>query len=292
MMFFDPNITLVFRDLLPWAGELFRVITELGSEYFYIGLILVGFWTFKKRESIILAIVLLIGFVSNYILKTMIANPRPDPSYWYPGVEEVNYSTPSNHAQLAATLYSWFSLKIRTWWMLLISIILPFLIGISRIYLGVHYLEDVILGWAVGIGVAILLFYLQEPLANQFTKYKEEYLYTSMFFLGLILTILLTYVFLPPSDDNFGSTGGLIMGAAVGLYLEKRYVNFDVEPNSGQKWRLVLRALLGLIFVVLLLFGLGPLLPSEEIWLRTLRYTIVVIFGVFLWPLIFKKIGL
>ena len=139
-MFFDPTLTLDLRNLLPWAGDLFKIISELGSATFFVVLILVGFWTFHKRESIIVAFVLVIAAVSNYWLKIAIANPRPDTSYWYEGVDPENYSTPSGHAQSSGTLYGWITGKVKTWWMLLISTVLTFLIGISRIYLGVHYL--------------------------------------------------------------------------------------------------------------------------------------------------------
>ncbi len=291
-MFFDPDITLALRDALPWAGEFFKLITEFGSEVFYIGLILIAYWTFNKREAIVVTFVLLFAVASNYLLKTAIANPRPDQTYWYEGMEANNYSTPSGHAQLSGTLYSWFTVRVKTWWALLISAVLIFLIGVSRVYLGVHYLGDVLIGWSVGIATALVLYYLQEPIETTLSKFNEEYLYCALFIAGLALTAIMTYLTPLPPNDNFGAIGGLIMGMAIGLPLEKRFVDFDVTPRNGQRWRLVIRALLGVILVILLLFGLALVMPSVNVWLRTLRYLIVVVVGVFVWPLLFTKANL
>ncbi|TXT54394.1 MAG: conserved membrane protein of unknown function [Candidatus Thorarchaeota archaeon] len=292
MMFFDPNFTLVLRELMPWAGLFFRAITELGSEIFYVVLILTSFWAFKKRGSIILVFVLLFSILSNYWLKVAIQNPRPDEIYHYEGVDPYNYSTPSGHAQNSATLFGWIAVKVRTWWMLLISTILTILIGISRIYLGVHFLGDVLLGWFVGFLIVVLLLYLEEPFKEFVSKHNYLHLYLLLFIFGLVATIFSTYVLPQPPEDNFGALGGLIMGIAIGLPLERRYVNFSTEAPNGQKWRLILRVIIGLLAVVTIMVGLGAILPTAEVWLRTIRYALATIVGLFIWPLIFTRISL
>lgn len=95
-----------------------------------------------------------------------------------------------------------------------------------------------------------------------------------------------------PPNDTFGSYGGLIIGVALGLLLEMRFVNFSIEPHEGQKWRLVLRAVIGLKLVIGLVLGLSPILPTEVIWLRMIRYCLATVVGLFIWPLIFKKVNL
>ncbi|MFW9844822.1 MAG: hypothetical protein ACFFEV_09620, partial [Candidatus Thorarchaeota archaeon] len=95
-----------------------------------------------------------------------------------------------------------------------------------------------------------------------------------------------------PPNDNFGNVGGFIMGLSIGLVLENRYVEFSVEAPSGQKWRLVLRVIIGLLLVLGFMFGASGLLPTTDIFLRTIRYFVVALLGVFIWPLIFKKANL
>lgn len=291
-MWFDPDITNYFRELLPWAGGMFSSITELGSSLFYILLILSAYWGYRKKESIIAIFVVLFAAISNYWLKVAIANPRPDPSYWYEGASEPNYSTPSAHAQASSTLYGWVSAKVKTWWALVISIALVTLIGLSRVYLGLHYIEDVLLGWGIGIASAIFLYYAIGPVSEFLSRFKSDYLYLTLFIFGFLVALILSILVPDAAGDNYGSIGGLTMGLAIGVPLERRYVNFEVEPADGKQWKKVVRVVLGLVIIVGLVLGLSPILPTSDVWLRTIRYTIVGIVGIFVWPLIFKKLNL
>jgi len=290
-MLFDPGITDVLRNVLPGLGDLFVLITELGGELFYIGLLLIGFWAFNKRESILATYILVAAVLSNYWLKYTIAIDRPPAGNWYPGVEATNFSTPSGHSQNAATLYGWLTVRVKTWWMALIAVILTVLIGISRVYLGVHYLGDVVLGWALGFVFVLVIFYLENPLREFFSRYKTEYLLIVLAIFGFLMTLIASLLPQPP-NDNFGSYGGLTIGLALGLILEMRFVDFAIEPHEGKKWRLVLRVVIGLVLVIGLLFGLSPILPSEDIWLRMTRYFIATVVGIFVWPYIFKRANL
>ncbi len=290
-MLFDPGITDMLRDALPGLGDFFLLISQFGGDFFYIALLLIGFWAYNKRESIIAMYVLIISILANYWLKVIIANDRPPSSNWYPGTDPINYSTPSGHSQNSVSLYGWFVVRVKTWWMVTIAIVLTGLIGISRIYLGVHYLGDVLLGWGVGIVIVVLFFYLQAPVREFLSRYKAEYLLLVLAAIGFLMTLIASVLPLPP-NDNFGSYGGLTVGLALGLILEMRFVDFKVEPHEGQKWRLVLRVIIGLILVIGLLIGLEPFLPTEEIWLRMVRYCLSSVVGLFIWPLIFKKANL
>lgn len=290
-LYFDPDLTLAFRDALPWAGELFRLITELGSEIFYVALVLVGYWAYKKRASVILLVALLISLVSNYWLKYIIRNPRPDPSYWYEGVEASNYSTPSGHAQNSATIFGWLGVKSRTTVLFVVSIVIALLIGTSRVYLGVHYLGDILIGWTIGFIIVGILYYAEGDLDRFLVKYPAEVKYGALFVLSL--GALLISSFLPqPPGDNFGALAGLTMGIAVAFPLEQKYVGFSVDAPNGQRWRLVLRVVIGLALALVVMFGLSPILPTDIVWLRALRYGLVAIVGALVWPAMFTKLGL
>ncbi len=290
-MWFDPGIIDVFRNTLPGLENVFLFISQFGSQIFFVGLLLVGYWAYNKQEAIIATYVLLIAVVSNYWIKYAIAHDRPPSSYWTPGAETPNYSTPSGHAQFSATLFGCFIIKIRRWWMVVIGVVMSFLIGISRIYLGVHYLEDILLGWGIGILTIVIFFLIEKPAREYLSKFKFEYLMMVLFVIGLSMTVIASLIPAPP-NDNFGAIGGLTMGLAVGLCSEKRFVRFTVEAPNGQKWRLVLRVVIGLILVLGLMLGLEGILPSADILLRTIRYFLVSFVGLFVWPWIFKRINL
>jgi len=209
--------------------------------------------------------VLIVSVLTNYWLKIIIANERPPSSYWYPGADAPSFSTPSGHSQLSASLYGWFAVRIKTWWMALL--------------------------WGLGILIVICFYRLEKPAREFFSQYKFEHLLLSVFFIGLLMTVIAALL-PPPPNDNFGALGGLTMGLALGLALENRFVGFSVEAPNGQKWRLVLRVAIGLALVIGVMFGLSPILPSEDLLLRTVRYFLTAITGIFVWPLIFKKVNL
>jgi hypothetical protein len=280
---------------MPWAELFFRVITELGSDYFYVVLIAIGFWAVDKRASIITAFVLVVSAVSNYWLKITFRNPRPPSTNWLPGVHASNYSLPSGHAQNSTALWGWLGMKIKTWWMSVLSTVLIALIGMSRVYVGVHWLGDVLLGWVVGLLLLIVLWRLEEPTQSVLSKYNPITLYLGLALSGLaamILTELLSPVTTFGLEDNFGANGGLIIGLGIGLALEKRYVDFQISPEHGKKWRTALRIVIGLILLFVITLGLAPLLPTEVYWLRAIRYALDAIVVVFVWPFLFDKLNL
>ena len=104
----------------------------------------------------------------------------------------------------------------------------------------------------------------------------------------MVVSMLIT----PPPGTNFGNLGGFTMGLAVAMPLERRFVDFSVEPYEGQRWRLALRVVIGLILVIATMLGLEPLLPTTDLWLRAIRYFAVSFVAIFVWPLIFKKANL
>jgi len=277
---------------MPWAELFFRGITELGSDYIYMTLIAVGFWTVNKRASILTALVLAASSTSNYWLKITFKNPRPPATNWLPGVQASNYSLPSGHAQNSTALWGWLGIKIKTLWMSILSTVLIVLIGLSRIYIGVHWLEDVFMGWAVGLLLLIVLWRLEKPARSVLSKYNPIMLYLALALFGLaamILTELLSPVTTAGLDSNFGTNGGLIIGLGVGLALEKRYVDFEIAPKQEKKWRTASKIIIGLILVSVITLGLAQILPTEVYWLRAIRYALATIVVVFFWPLLFNK---
>ncbi|MFX0046266.1 MAG: phosphatase PAP2 family protein [Candidatus Hermodarchaeota archaeon] len=293
-MLFDPNITLFLRDLLPWAGEIFKIISEIGDIPFYVVIIFSAYWTFGKREAILTSLVMVVSVFINYWLKYVIASPRPPHTppndYWYEGVEAVNFGTPSGHAQSSATFYGWLSGKLKKWWMLAASTVFVFLIGISRVYLGVHYLGDVLLGWGIGIVLVLVVLQFESQLTSFAARYRSEYLWLALFVFGFFITFGSSFLPFPPGD-NFGAYGGFMMGLGIAVPLEQRFVDFE-SVTEFRSAKALVRIVVGVILVLVAMLGLALFLPTAQIWLRTLRYFIVVLLGVFIWPLIFKRAGL
>ena len=143
----------------------FKTITYIGGPVaialFCITLLI--FHHTRKSYGIPVCITLVSSYVLNFILKHVFLRPRPDILRL---VTEKSYSFPSGHSMINASIYTILILLMlsnanKKGKKIIISIslvILFVLIGISRIYLGVHYLGDVIAGWILGVLVAFIVY--------------------------------------------------------------------------------------------------------------------------------------
>jgi len=118
----------------------------------------------KKREIIFFTATLISGEIIYSLFKLLIHRQRPDIRFSL--IPENGYTFPSGHAVMSVVFYGmigYFVYKIcKKWWqkmLLFIAFItLIFLIGLSRIYLGVHWVSDITAGWLIGF--AILIFFI------------------------------------------------------------------------------------------------------------------------------------
>ncbi|WP_149276321.1 phosphatase PAP2 family protein [Pareuzebyella sediminis] len=172
----DQQVTdyvLSFRN--PKLTDYFVFVTNIGDVKGYIIVliltILISFFILKKWKFIgQIFLVLVLATLSNMMLKRFIDRARPEIEHLV-SVKTLSY--PSGHAMSSMAFYGFliylvYKLKVRSVWKVFIILLLSLLIlsiGISRIYLGVHFPSDVIGGWVAGmiwIVFCILIFNLVE----------------------------------------------------------------------------------------------------------------------------------
>lgn len=182
LLAFDKQVTksvLSYRS--PALTQYFVVITKMGNAYSY--LVIVGLYTIiscfvlKKFNYLIqITSVLCLSALSNSVIKHLVNRPRPEIEHL---VTVKSLSYPSGHAMVAIAFYGFFAYlfykqNLPGFVKLLIGLVLLFLvlsIGVSRVYLGVHFPSDVIGGFIAGaiwVVFCIIVFNLIKTIKQRF----------------------------------------------------------------------------------------------------------------------------
>ena len=182
----DQAIILMFRggtDNLsgpigpPWVREMARDITSLGSVAVLgiVSAIVVAYlFLTRSRAAAVLVLVAVLGGVGvNSVLKIHFARPRPD--LFVPAAKVFTASFPSGHATFSAITYMTLaallarmttSRRLR-YYFVTVAVVLTFMIGASRVYLGVHYPTDILAGWCIGSAWALMCWAIMTRLQQQ-----------------------------------------------------------------------------------------------------------------------------
>ena len=153
-----------------------KVITQMGGAIALIA-ITIALLLFLKNKKIGIAIAINLGIatVLNLVLKHIVQRPRPTE---YRMISETGYSFPSGHSMVSMAFYGFLIYLIykqvenkKLKWGLIIALsILIVTIGISRIYLGVHYTSDVLAGFTISVSYLIVY----TSIVKKFILEREE----------------------------------------------------------------------------------------------------------------------
>ena len=143
----------------PLLDRVLGLITNLHHEAVYILVLPLIYWLYDKRFGRYMFSVFVIGFWSNDFLKEVFRTPRPDPAQVRVILAETGggYAFPSGHAETPLVFWGAIADHVRRRWFTWAAGILVFLIGFSRLYIGVHWPLDVIGGWAIRLVVLWLM---------------------------------------------------------------------------------------------------------------------------------------
>jgi hypothetical protein len=188
---------------------------------------------------------------------------------------------------------------VRKRWAWAAALTLAFLIGLSRLYLGLHFALDVIAGWLIG-GLLLLAFI---TLWNPVSRWLASQTFARQIGVAFVVSLIMValgawqaarlagYVIpqewidnalrageapAPISMENFLTTAGTLFGLAAGLAWISSRGGYQTD---GPFLSRVLRYVIGLIGVLVLWRGLGTIFPSDEnilsYLLRYFRYSLV-----------------
>lgn len=156
--------TVVYQTISFFISEsltpIIKVITFIGAWESVVTICLICI-LLHRRNGMIISLNVAIVFILNNIIKIIVQRPRPDILQL---VHETSYSFPSGHSMVSFALFMmiayflWKKYRVLS----MICMIMPLLIGMTRIYLGVHYTTDVIGGFMFSFVYLITLYYFHK----------------------------------------------------------------------------------------------------------------------------------
>lgn len=294
-------------DILIWLGEhrtpfltaLMSAITYLGSEVLIIGIACLTYWCLNKRAGNRMLLTLFVGILTNQILKITCCVRRP----WVRDARvkpvesaiagATGYSFPSGHSANSMCGYGSLTRESKLKRFRWLFWLLPVLIGFSRLYVGVHTIQDVLVSLALGVGTVFLMDWLSERME------RTPGMDTWVAVIGIALSIALAlYARFKPYPDgktvDYSIDALKLAGGAVGVFAgwlyERHFIGFDTPDTTVKK---LIRFLGGMLVLLAIMKGLKPLLNSV-LGLSVgsfVRYLLVGLFATTGWPLVFKKAG-
>ena len=264
---------------------LFEGITILGEETLIILLVVALWFAVDSRLARKVFFVTIFSTGLNGIVKNIAQVPRPFDKGVLPVRQETatGFSFPSGHTQNFATCSTLFAIKFKKRWLTCLVALFIGLVAFSRLYLGVHYPSDVIVGVVLGVVMAFLGNYLFEFVKDE----KKLYL-----MLLIIFTPFIAY-FLIVADEHFADffkVFGMMGGLTFVAFLQEKCepISYDVPW-----WKKLIRIVIGVAIAFIFKEALKILKMGGvhvDLVLDAVRYFAVVFAVGYLCPLFFKII--
>ncbi len=259
----------------PFWDRFFQLITMMGEELAFFAVGTLFLWCVNKEFGYKLGLAFISGAVVNFALKEIFHVPRPIGEHGIRSLRldtAVSYSFPSGHAQNAATFWTQIMIKYRNKTVIAAGIIFILLVGLSRVYLGVHTPADAVGGIIIGIGWAFA-----SNLLLDFSGRTGK----NAILLAFIIPMLAGMIFLD-GEYYFRASGGLT-GIIAGYLVEVNYIRHQVNTAW---WKRIIKYVLGISVLVAIRVFLKNMLPDTSLS-HFLRYFLMGIWVTALAPYMF-----
>lgn len=270
------------------ATHVANAFTWLGYPQFFIAILPIIYWLIDKSAGTRIALLVIFTGVTNGLLKDVFDDPRPPAEFALDGRVDGSYGFPSGHAQIAFAMWLWLAIELKQRWFWAVAIVIAVGVSFSRLYLGVHDVEDILGGTALGIGSIFLLRWLFSP-SFDFWRALNPFVQ-----LGGIAALCALLWFTWPEPGGPGTkfaVSGMLLGWWAGVLLEQRQIHYARHPN----WIVAIAATVaGIAVIFFALPQMEPALMSlgvEKIWARTAQYFVVALFVTALAPRLFQVVG-
>lgn len=242
----------------------FKIITFFGNWEFYLFGMPILYWLFNKEKIIKLYFIVFPSALIITYLKQIFHAPRPEGVAL---IEQSGYSFPSAHAAGATVLFLMAVILTKKKWMYWISAIMIILVSMSRIYLGVHFLKDVLGGIAIGGTLVCIYEFLIYDNVRSWVSNKS-------FEIKLIGLIIITGLIILLDKMNTYNMS-IIFGLSVGLIFIENNNDVSIQKN----FKKIATVVIGSITIYFLWAGIMKgILPMSYFW----TFIIFALYGVFI----------
>jgi membrane-associated phospholipid phosphatase len=305
-------VTYFIQGLGAWLLPVMEFFSACATEEFFMIVMPILYWCIDSAVGMRVGVVMLMSSSVVDISKMAFRLARP---YWlFPKVQnyalESSFGLPSGHTQKAVAVWATLAASFRKTWLWVLSILMILMIALSRIYLGVHFLSDVLTGLAISILFLVLYLKLEQPVVR-WAKKQPLCVITIISLAACVVPVLIVAVirnanagWQVPADwlvtdiDPFNMEGiltlnGTLFGMLVGYAWLTRAGGFKMQ---GTPLQLVLRYVIGIIGIFAIRYGLKFIFPETAdllgYALRFIRYGLIGLWLTALAPFIFNRLNL
>lgn len=274
---------------------LMLLFTELGSEIVVIAVVCTLYWCANKKLAYRIG---MIFFASGILVQGLkvgfhIERPWVLDSNFEPVADAkpgaTGYSFPSGHTQGASALYgTLFTATNKKWFKVFCGAMIA-LVAFTRLYLGVHTPLDVVVSALVTLTCVFIFGRVADMLERGNSHDLTVCIILSALAIGLCVfsfTMFATGVVAQEHINDCFKSGGAGLAFAIGWYLERRYVNFDVRTDK--LWKQAVKMAVGVGITLALKSGLKLIAPDNLV-VDFVRYFFTVLWVMFIFPLIFNR---
>ncbi|MDT4761946.1 phosphatase PAP2 family protein [Sphaerochaeta sp. PS] len=289
------SILIFFQNIgTPFLDSFANFASAVGEQTFVIAVILYILWNHDKNKGFSICSSMLFSVMSMGLLKAIVRAPRPfqvlSSIQGKRLATATGYSFPSGHTTTAASFYSAVARAFKRRPLSIFCAFMIALVGISRLYLGVHWPIDVFGGLVLGVAITMLAYNRLSALYEDKDKRYRFSLVVGVitFVLGLGMAILLNMNSVDQvAFSDLMKTLALSGGGYLGFALEVKKVNYSTEATMPKK---IVRFAIGMVVVVAVM-ALKTIIPEAAYYIGSfVRYAFLGFWATGLFPLIGKRV--
>ncbi|NJD58137.1 MAG: hypothetical protein C3F13_03250 [Anaerolineales bacterium] len=308
------DLIQMLQTLSPMLDGLFRFVYLFGTPAFYVLLIPIIYWTVNRNVGVTALMVFVSATIVSIAFRQLLHLPRP---YWSGSLQVLaqasSYALPSSAAAISLAVMGYLAYRLDKAWLWASAGLLIILIGISGMYLGLHFPLDILTGWLLGLAVLVTLIKAHSFPLHAWNTHSIKWQVGVAFglSLGVIGIGLLVHAWIAPVVDpvswaaftpqarsmgDYFACAGVLLGGVIGARLMTSSSDFRTGGTFPRK---IWRCISGIAGVLFIYFGFEwleqqlPIVDSAPGYaLRYLEASLVMLWVFFFAPRLFLKIKL